>query len=119
MYRVGLIPSVPSVKWNLVRPCIHLFFFICSGWRLRISEATGPGFMTICPPDSENTLPEPAACDVEIHKRGAAFALVTEHLGAANTCQMSAHLLPVSLLAYPSSGWLFHPHSPGSPENAP
>lgn len=75
--------------------------------------------MTICPFHSETSLPESAACDVEIHKRGAAFALVTEHLGAADPCQMSAHLLHVSLPADPFSGWLLHFHSQVSRENAP
>lgn len=56
--------------------------------------------MTIWPPHSENVLPESAAHDVEIHKRGAASALVVEHLDAADTCQMSAHFaarLPAGL----------------------
>lgn len=39
---------------------------------------------------SENTLPESGACDAEIPNLRAALALVTEPLGAADTCQMSA-----------------------------
>lgn len=59
--------------------------------------------MTICPPHSKNALPESAACDVEIQKHTAAFAFVTDRLGAVDRCQMSAHLLHVFLPAYPFS----------------
>lgn len=98
---------------------VLFIFFIWSGWCFRTSEPADPGYMTICPPYSENPLPESAAYDVEIHKCGTAWSLLLENLGAADLCQMSAHLLRVSLLASPGSGWLLHSHSPVSQENAP
>lgn len=93
---MNTIPPTSQVEWSFAPAWIHLFFFIRSFCHFRTSEAAGPGCATICPPHSKNTLPESAACDVEIQKCTAAFTLVTECLGAAERCQMSAHVLRVS-----------------------
>ena len=93
---MNTIPPTSQVEWSFAPAWIHLFFFIRRCCHFRTSEAAGPGCATICPPHSKNTLPESAACDVEIQKCTAAFASVTECLGAAERCQMSAHVLRVS-----------------------
>lgn len=99
-----LIPSSPRMEWSFALSYIHLFFSTWSCCCFRTSEAAGPGYTTIGPLHSKNALPESAACDVEIQKCTAAFALVTERPGAADRCQMSALLLHVSLPTYPFSG---------------
>ena len=104
---MNTIPPTSQVEWSFALAWIHLFFFTRSCRCFRTSEAAGPGCATICPPHSKNTLPESAACDVEIQKCTAAFTSVTERLGAAERCQMSAHVLHVSSPAYPFSSCFY------------
>ena len=112
---MNTVPPTSQVEWSFAPAWIHLFFFTRSCCRFRTSEAAGPGCATICPPHSKNTLPESAACDVEIQKYTAAFTLVTERLGAAERRQMSAHVLRVSRPAYPFSS-CFYVLIPSAPQ---
>lgn len=58
---INTIPTQSRVEFGTVLYPFILFFFFWSRCCLRISEAAGAGYTAICPPDSENALPESAA----------------------------------------------------------